>query len=184
MRFPDWKQFLRTQSGSLLMIVCGAVLAVKPDSASMVISAILGWIGIVAGVGLLVAGFLDGRRFRTIFTGVICLMCGSLLHRHPLAIASVLGVFLGILVLSQGWTTVRSARLAKRNGAAWIPGTVLAAAELLVGLRLLLSPLSISRLVLSVAGILMVICGICGVVSCRREEARIPGKSSIIDAEE
>lgn len=183
MKFPDWKQILRTQSGSILMIVCGAVLAVKPDSASMVLSAILGWIAIAAGVALIVAGLLEGRQIRMIVNGVFWLMAGSLIHRHPLAIASVLGVLMGFLVLSQGVRTAKTAKRARRSGSGWILVTVLAA-QLLVGIRLLFSPLSISRLVLSVAGIVMVICGVCAMVADRREETKVPGKSRIIDADE
>lgn len=184
MKFPDWKQFLRTQSGSLLMIVCGAVLAVKPDSASMVLSAVLGWIAIAAGVALIVAGFLEGRQIRMIANGVFWLMVGSLIHRHPLIIASMLGVLLGILVLSQGIRTAKTAGKARRRGNGWIVVTVLAVVQLLVGIRLLFSPLSISRLVLSAAGIVMVICGVCAMVADRREVTKVPGKSRIIDADE
>jgi hypothetical protein len=54
----DWKNILRFDSGAVLMILCGAILALKPDAASVLVSAVLGWgliaIGTVALLGFIV----------------------------------------------------------------------------------------------------------------------------------
>ena len=47
---------------------------------------------------------------------------------------------------------VSGAQRSKRGGGFWIPGAVLAVLEALVGIRLILSPLSVSRLVLTIGG--------------------------------
>ena len=61
---------------------------------------------------------------------------------------------------------------------------MLAVLELLVGVRLILSPLSLSRLVLSIAGIAMVICGACNLVAQYKNVRYIPDQDGNIDADE
>lgn len=180
----DWRNLLRSEGGSILMIVFGVLLTVKPDLASAAVSAVGGWALIAVGVAFLVSGFTGGVKGGKIAVGALLLLAGSWLHRNPLMIASVIGVVLGLLVLSQGWQQAKEARWAKRGGGFWIPGAVLAVLELLVGVRLILSPLSLSRLVLSIAGIVMVVCGVCNVVAHYKNVKYIPRPGDIIDADE
>lgn len=180
----DWRSLLRYEGGSILMIVFGVLLTMKPDLASAAVSAVAGWALIAIGVAFLVAGFTGGMRLGRIVCGAVLLMAGSWLHRNPLMIASLIGVGLGVLVLSQGWQAAREAQWTKRGGGMWIPGAVLAVLELLVGIRLILSPLSLSRLVLGIAGIAMVICGACNLVAHYKNVRYIPDQGGIIDADE
>lgn len=180
----DWRGLLRYEGGSVLMIVFGVLLTVKPDLASAAVSAVAGWALIAVGVAFLVAGLTGGVRGGRIACGALLLMAGSWLHRNPLMIASVIGVGLGLLVLSQGWEAAKVAQWTKRGGGMWIPAAVLAVLELLVGARLILSPLSLSRLVLSIAGIVMLVCGVCNVVAHYKNVKYIPEASGIIDADE
>ena len=99
-------------------------------------------------------------------------------------IAKVVGVLLGLTAVQHGWRALENAQRAKRNGGFWIPGAVLAAVELLVGVRLIFSPLSVSRVVLTLAGIAMAACGIWELISRRREKKYIPGPPNIIDADQ
>lgn len=180
----DWKSLLRLNGGSVLMILCGAVLAVNPDSASTLISAVLGWVLIALGVALLLAGFTGGVGGKTILSGALMLTAGAWLHRNPLMIASFLGSLLGLLVLSRGWRAAMASQRVKRGGGFWIPGGVLAVLELIVGVRLIFSPLSASRMVLTVAGIAMVIFGVCDLAANYKYSKYIPGNSRIVDADE
>ena len=179
-----WKALLKTQTGSILMIVLGAVLAIYPDSASVLASAVLGWVIIAVGVVILVGGFLGGPDIGSILQGAIFLVIGAWLHRNPLMIASLLGLLLGVLALRQGWHGVTRAKWIKRSGGFWVPGMVLAVLELIVGVRLILSPMSVSRLVLTVAGIVMVLCGAAELAGSFRGRKHIPSDSRIIDADE
>ena len=99
-------------------------------------------------------------------------------------IATVVGVLLGLTAVQHGWRALENAQRSKRNGGFWIPGAVLAAVELLVGVRLIFSPLSVSRVVLTLAGIAMAACGIWELISRRREKKYIPGTPNIIDADQ
>ena len=184
MKGINWKTMLRSNLGSILMIVFGAVLVMNPDSASALVSAILGWGLFVVGVMLVIGGFLDGRAFGSIGQGVLFLVVGSWLRWNPLMIAKVVGVLLGLTAVSHGWRALENAQRSKRNGGFWIPGAVLAAVELLVGVRLIFSPLSVSRVVLTIAGIAMVVCGVWELISRNREKKYIPGTPNIIDADQ
>ena len=180
----NWKSMHRSQGGPVLMIVCGALLALSPDSASALVSVVLGWALVVMGVMLIVGGFLSDREWGSIGQGILFLICGSWLHRNPLMIASVLGVVLGVVAVRRGWSGAKNVQTIKRYGGIWIPGAVLAALELMVGVRLILSPLSVSRVVLTLAGIVMAGCGIWELISRRREQKYIPGDYHIIDADQ
>lgn len=179
----DWKNVLRADSGSVLMLLCGIILALKPDAATVLISAVLGWGLIAIGVAALISGF-TGDGAGPIITGAVLLLVGSWLHRHPLVIASFLGTVLGILVLSQGWRGMKEAHRRKRSGSFWVLSAVIPVVEFLVGIRLILSPMSVSRLVLSICGIVMAVCGIINLVTRYRNVRYIPEYDGIVDADE
>lgn len=184
MKNLNLKDILRYESGSVLMILCGVILVLKPDTASALISALAGWALIAAGVAVLIAGLSDGIRGGSVVTGAVLLLSGTWLHRNPLMLASVLGFVVGFVVLRQGIHAMKDAQRIKRSGGLWIPGAVLAVVELLAGVRLILSPLSISRLVLSVGGVVLIICGACSLVTHYRSTRYIPEAGGIIDADE
>jgi uncharacterized membrane protein HdeD (DUF308 family) len=115
---------------------------------------------------------------------VILLLAGVWLHRNPLMIASVLGFVVGFVVLRQGIRAMDDAQRIRRCGGFWIPGAVLAVVELIAGVRLILSPLSMSRLVLSVGGVVLIVCGACSLVAHYKRIRYIPPSDGIIDADE
>ena len=178
----DLRNLMRLHGGAVLMILCGGILTVFPDSASVLISAVLGWLLIAFGVMILLAGILDGIAVMTIIQGAVLIVAGAWLHRHPLMIASVLGIVLGLTALSQGWKKGKRAMRQKMYGKFWIWDAGVAALELLAGLVLILTPLSLSRAVVTVAGIFMVVCGVLDLLSSRKNDGP-GGYSNIIDAE-
>lgn len=183
MRKFDWQSLLRFQGGALLMIVCGGILALCPDSASVLISAVLGWLIIAAGVAMVIAGAIGGVEVVSILQGAFLLLAGSWLHRHPLMIASVLGIVLGLTAICQGWRRAKRARRTKLYGGFWVWDAGVAALELLAGLVLIFVPLSLSRLVVTLAGVFMVICGAADLMASRKGGHDPDGFGSIIDAD-
>ena len=183
MKKLDWRSLLRYQGGSLLMILCGAILTFSPDSASVLISAVLGWLLITVGAVLVIAGVIGGVEVVTIIQGAFLLVAGAWLHRHPLMIASVLGIVLGLVAVSQGWRKAKQARRAKRYGGFWVWDAGVAVLELLVGLVLIVTPLSLSRFVVTLAGIFMVICGAADLIAFCKGGRISGGFDGIIDAD-
>ena len=184
MRNLDWKDIVRQEGGSILTILCGVILVLKPDTASALLAAVAGWALIAVGVAALIAGFTGDFGAGSVVTGAVLLLAGAWLHRNPLMIASVLGFVVGFLVLRQGIRAMKNAQYSKRNGGLWIPGAVLAVVEALIGVRLMLSPLSISRLVLSIVGVVLIVIGVCNLVAHYRSVRYIPKSGGIIDADE
>lgn len=182
MRKLDWRALLRYESGSVLMIVFGLLLTLRPDYASGMVSAMVGWVLIGLGVAAMVLGILGKTGMESVVSGVVLLLVGKWLHGNPLMIASAMGILLGILALSQGWRELKNTGVTRRNGGFWIVGAVLAIVEILTGIRLILSPLLASRLVLRVGGVVMVICGL-GNLSTFSRSRKYLNDSKIIDAE-
>lgn len=183
MRNFDWRGLLRYQSASVLMIVFGGILTVRPDSVSVLISAILGWFLIAMGVALVIAGITGGIAVMTIIQGAALLVAGVWLHRHPLMIASSLGILLGLAALGQGWRKGRRAMRARLYGRFWVWDAGVAVLELLAGLVLLLTPLSLSRALVTFAGIFMMICGVADLFAFWKSGGGPGGYSNIIDAD-
>lgn len=184
MRNLDWKDIVRQEGGSILTILCGVILVLKPDTASALLAAVAGWALIAVGVAALIAGFAGDFGAGSVVTGAVLLLAGAWLHRNPLMIASVLGFVVGFLVLRQGIRAMKNAQYSKRNGGLWIPGAVLAVVEALIGVRLMLSPLSISRLVLSIVGVVLIAIGACTLAAHYKSMRYIPEPGGIIDADE
>ena len=184
MKNLNWNDVLRRESGSLVMILCGVILVLRPDTASALIAALAGWAMIAVGVAALIGGFTGAMGGGSILSGAVLLLAGTWLHRNPLMIASVLGFVVGFVVLRQGIRAMGDAQRSKRCGGFWIPGAVLAVAELVIGVRLIFSPLTVSRFVLTLAGIAMAACGVWELISRRREKKYIPGTPNIIDADQ
>lgn len=184
MKNLNWNDVLRGESGSLVMILCGVILVLRPDTASALIAALAGWAMIAVGVAALICGFTGAMGGGSILSGAVLLLAGTWLHRNPLMIASVLGFVVGFAVLRQGIRAMGDAQRSKRCGGFWIPGAVLAVVELLAGVRLILSPLSISRMVLSVGGVVLIVCGACSLVAHYKRIRYIPPSDGIIDADE
>ena len=183
MKNLDWKAFLRREGGSILTILCGVILVMRPDTASALLSAVAGWALIAVGVAALIGGF-TGSSGGSIVPGAVLLVAGAWLHRNPLMIASVLGFVAGFWVLRQGLKAMKDAQRSKRNGGLWIPGAVLAVLEALIGVRLMLSPLSISRMVLSIGGLALIAIGACTLAAHYKSTRYIPEPGGIIDADE
>ena len=95
----------------------------------------------------------------------------------------MLGIVLGLTALSQGWKKGKRAMRLKMYGSFWLWDAGMAALELLAGLVLILTPLSLSRAVVTVAGIFMVVCGVLDLLSTRKNGGGPGNYSNIIDAE-
>ncbi len=184
MRKFDWRSLFRLEGGAIWMILCGGLLTVKPDLATAAVSAVLGWVLIAFGAAALIAGFVARLGFGTIVSGGLLLAAGFWLHRNPLMIATVIGLVLGGLLLSQGFEAAADSMRLKRRGGWWISSAVMAVLMAALGFRLILSPLGISRLAMRLAGLTMVICGISNCISHDRVQREYRGSSTIIDADE
>lgn len=143
-------QYLNRFAPPVLVILCGLILIFSPDSATALISSVLGW-------GLFVAGILWGVVLLSAhvtlsqFLGAaVCILLGLWLVNHPLALARSLGRLVGLLVVLRSiQELLRSARR---------QGKILAALMLVLGVFLILVPMTTTRLaVVALGGVLVLV---------------------------
>lgn len=161
----------------VLVIVLGVLLLVSPDSASVLISRLLG--GLMTLVAVFVgisALFRERRRLGRLILAVFLFACGGILSARPLLLASFAGRVVGLLLLLDGLGDMVNAHHRGVRGLLPLIVTIL-------GAVLVLMPMTASRLVFSLCGLVVAIVGVFMLVDriCSR---RLPGGDdpNIIDA--
>lgn len=170
MKKANIEQLLNQFGMPVTMMVFGIVLLVFPDSASVIIACLMAGLltlgGIVYGIGAL----LD-RRISRGFWALVCLSLGGTLAGNPLLLARNVGRFLGIFLAIEGGNCLRKGKR--------VFGMVILAAAV----ALVLSPMTLSRLVFSACGLVVLVIGIAMLLSRLREQRYLEkGDDNIIDA--
>lgn len=149
------------------LMVLGVVLIFDPDSASALVSRLLGWGLVLAGVGVLCFGS-DHRLFRGI--GMICV--GSFFLSNPLTLAAFVGRVVGVLMALSGIREMHRGR-----------DPLLAVMLTIVGVVLALLPMTTSRLVFIGCGVVAFAIGLVMLIRRLDRNRRLGrGKDDIIDA--
>jgi len=151
-------------------IVLGLILLIVPDSASVLIAYGIGGILIFGGIVFAIGALLDQSLSKG-FWALACLSIGGTLAGNPLLLARNLGRFLGIWLAIEGGDCLR-----KGNR---IFGVVI----LVAAVALILSPMTLSRLVFSLCGLVVLIIGIGMLADRLKNQKRLhKGDDNIIDA--
>lgn len=152
------------------MILLGLILLLAPDSASVIIAYLVSGILTLAGIVLGITALLDRRLSKGIWA-LICLSIGSTLMGNPLLLARNLGRFLGIMLAIEGGDCLR-----KGNRTF---GTVI----LIAAVALVLSPMTLSRLVFALCGLVALFVGIGMLVDRLKHQKKLSkGDDNIVDA--
>lgn len=161
-----------------LLIVLGLILLLNPDSASVLIARVLGWGLITVGVGFGLSAIVSpsGRVGKGI-AAVAFAVVGGWLAGNPLALAAWIGRFIGVLLVIDGLGDIMQAR---KYGKRFVLPLIVAA----VGVVLVALPMTTSRLVFSLAGLVVLIVGIAMLLDRLKNRRRLegPGDPDIIDA--
>ena len=155
MKDRKWLERLNPLLMPLLLVILGVVLIVNPDSAAALVGKLVAWLLILLATGMgLVALYGDpSRRVRRLIPAAIALVLGLWLLANPLFIAESLGRFLGILLALQAGGTIGSAFRRGRRV------TLLSVITLVAGVVLVLVPMTTSRIVLIICGIVVLCIG-------------------------
>lgn len=127
-------------------MLLGLILLLVPDSASVIIAYGIGGVLTLAGIAFAIGALLD-RSLSKGFWALACLSIGGTLMGNPLLLARNLGRFLGIWLAIEGGDCLR-----KGN-------RVFGAVILVAALVLTLSPMTLSRLLFSVCGLVVLVIG-------------------------
>lgn len=171
----------------IILMVVGLILIVSPDTASALIARVLGWVLIAYGVFFGISAFMSlrSKRMAMMLYGIICLFLGTWLVRNPLVLAQGIGKFLGVLLGLRGVNGIFDALNVRKRGGSYIVGLVLGALTLAAGLWMMLSPMSPSRFLMTVVGIVFIAVGAANLFHVRGDvKALISGEdSNIVDAD-
>lgn len=162
----------------VLILVLGLILLFSPDSASVFIAKLLGWIlgfgAICFGIGAIASP--RGRAGKVI-GAILCAVVGGWLGSHPLQLAAWIGRLIGIMLVIDGLQDVAHSR---RQGTSFLFPVIVA----LVGVVLVLLPMTASRLIFSACGLVVVIVGVVMLLERLKGSKRLgkPEDPNIIDA--
>lgn len=135
-----------------VLIALGLVLIFCPDTASALISKVVGWSLMMTGIIVAVAMVVDRNwPVSRILTVIILVGLGRWLMTHPLAWAAWGGRIIGLLLLLRG--------IRDFSQSAFTQGKVLSAVTALLGLVLILMPMTASRMVFSLCGVVILAVG-------------------------
>ncbi len=159
------------------VILLGLLLVVNPDSASILIARILGWGLSAVAIGFGVAALLDpDHRIRKGVTAVLFACAGGTLAAKPLLLAAWIGRLIGLLIAVRGF---RDLLISGRYGYSRILALITAA----VGSLLVVLPMTTSRLVFSLCGMVVLLIGVGMLVDRLKSQKRLhKGDDNIIDA--
>ncbi len=168
---------IRELFAPVALILLGALLLFNPDSASALISKLLGYGLIAVGIGFGIAAIASpkGRTGKSV-TAVILAVVGGWLTKNPLALAAWVGRFVGILLVVDG---IQDILHMKAQGQRFF----LPLLATLVGAVLILLPMTTTRLVFSLCGAVVLIIGIVMLLDRLKGTKKLgSGDSDIIDA--
>lgn len=160
------------------LIVLGAVLLFNPDSASALISKLLGWCVIAFAIGFGIAAIAsDTGKMGKGITAVILAVVGGWLTNNPLALAAWIGRLVGIFLVVDGVQDILHLRSQGQRFVLPLIATV-------VGAVLILLPMTTTRLVFSVCGAVVLFIGILMLLDRLRGKKQLrSGDSDIIDVD-
>lgn len=136
-----------------LLILLGLILVVNPDTASALVSKLLGYVLIACAVGTgLTAVFSQSGKIAKGIGAAVFAIAGGWLVANPLWLAAWISRFLGVLIVINVLPDLYYALKQKRN----VLFHILAA---VVGVVLILLPMTASRLVFTLCGIAVLVIG-------------------------
>lgn len=161
----------------IAVVLLGLLLTVNPDSASILIARILGWGLTVVGIGFGIAALIDrDHAVRKGITAVLFACAGGTLAAKPLLLAAWIGRIIGLLIAVRG---IRDLMISHNYGYSRILALITAA----VGTILVVLPLTTSRLVFSLCGLVVLFIGAGMLVDRLKNRKYLPkGDDNIIDA--
>ena len=144
--------FLSRFATPAVLILLGLVLIFCPDTASALISKVAGWGLMMAGVIVAVAMVVDGEwSVSKILTVLVLVGVGRWLMSNPLAWAAWGGRIIGVLLLLRGIRDVTQS--------VYTQGKVLSIVTAVLGVVLIVLPMTASRLVFSLCGVVILAVG-------------------------
>lgn len=155
-------QLVRMLAMPALTVILGLILLLSPDSASALVGQVLAWVTILAAVALgagSIFGSAVGRNGKTV-AAVVCGVAGVWMLLNPLFMARILGRILGTFLLLRGLQMIREHMPPRGSKLAFSPALGAATAVTVLGIALILVPMTASRAAFSILGVILIGVGV------------------------
>lgn len=153
MKKQDILSLVRLLLVPVLLILLGLILVVNPDTASALISRLIGYVLVLCAIGTGISAVLGPQK--KVLKGicsVVLAVVGGWLMAHPLWLVAWISRFLGLLIMVNSGMDLAYAIRQKRNAVFYAGATA-------VGAILVLMPMSASRLVFTLCGMAVLVIG-------------------------
>lgn len=177
MKKTDVQTLIRLLLTPVLMVILGIMLVLRPDSASALVGKILAWVLLILGIGLVVESLIvkELNTSRVLFAAVAAAL-GLWLLRNPLSLAAALGRIAGLLILVRAVQDII-------NATRWKCGMKYALLSAIIGGLLILLPMTTSRAVWVIVGILVIMVGVLMAIDRLKPGKLLGDGGNIIDAQ-
>ena len=166
---------IRRFASPVALALLGLILLLFPDSASVLVAKVLGWGVFLVGVGFAIAAIASpGGTAGKVLAALACLAVGTWLVKNPLVLAKGVGRFIGILLLIRGAQDFFQSGQSK--------GRLLSLIVAVLGVVLIVLPMTTSRLVITLCGLVLVFLAVMMGLDRLRFFRHSGGGPDIIDA--
>lgn len=170
---------LKQFAGPGLLILVGLVLLVSPDTATVLVSKIIGWVLVVIGAGMGIS--MADRRGSSAggwIVAAVCVAAGVFLLKNPMILADVIGRVIGALLALYGLHDLRRSHYSAAR--------VLSLIAMVAGIVLIFLPRTLTQTIFGLCGLVLVILGVVELLDKLRRYKRLEDGSrpTIIDADE
>ena len=161
----------------IAVTLLGLLLVINPDSASVLIARIVGWVMTLIGIGFGIGAIFNrDHAIGKGITAVLFACAGGTLAANPLLLAAWIGRIIGLLIAVRG---IRDLLISSSYGYS----RILALITTVVGIILVVLPLTTSRLVFTLCGLVVLFIGIGMLADRLKNQKRLhKGDDNIIDA--
>ena len=163
----------------VLTAALGLILLLSPDTATVLVTKVIGWILVICGAGkaITMATGHTGTVSGWIWSAVGVVLGVGILS-SPLILAESLGRLIGILLVIRA--------LSDQSNSVTRGGKAISIMTLIVGAVLFLMPMTLTRTILRICGLVIAVIGILNILETLRRSKRLESgkKPKIIDADE
>ena len=156
---------------SILLIALGILLIVRSEATIMTISYVIG--GVLIAIGVLAEiGFLKESKNNVTKTdmdviyGIVCIILGMVVIKNPEAIASIIPLVIGIIIIVNSAVKLQySFELKTEKNDLWLSTLILSIVMLVCGVVLIFNPFAGAVLLTKIVGVFILVYAILDLVS-------------------
>lgn len=152
----------------IVLLIVGIILTIWPNETLNVAVNVVGSVVCLFGVINIIMWFSNKGNYSTLFVGILTLVIGIFIIVRSNDIISIMHILLGIAVLADGITNLKSLYDVKSDSKSWKALFISAIITTLLGLLLIFRPLFIADMVIRIGGIIMILCGLEGLLIMRK----------------